>query len=98
MSAWQWPDEWVIPPKSMPATDGIIMAAVFSSDQRFKLVRTSMFRRCVASGRYIWPFQKAWVGIIILRYARIAMEDPGAYTIAWLSEDQYIIQKLKGNI
>jgi len=97
MSEWKWSEEWV-PPQSKPATDGIIMAAVFSSDQRFKLVRTLVFRRCVASGKYIWPFQKAWVGILILRYARVAMEDPGAYAIAWLNEDQYIIQKLKGNI
>lgn len=98
MSFSKWPSDWVIPAKPLLANDGMIMAVIFGNKKGFRLVRSLVFQRCVVSGKYIWPFQKVWIGMIIISYARTAMEDPGSYAVACISEEQYVIQKLKGNV
>lgn len=99
--SWKCPDYWVIPPKAETASEGMLMAILFGDAKRFRAVRPHWFKRCNASGKLIWPFQKAYVGVVSLKTnASWAVENgrAGHYKIAWLTEKQYVIERLRDNV
>ena len=98
--SWKCPEDWKYIPEMEPATEGMLMALLFGDHKRWCQIRSPWFRRCNASGKWIWPFQKAWFGVVAInhRYISGMEERKGSYIVAWLTEDQYVIQKLKGNI
>ena len=98
---WKCPEDWVCVPGMIPATEGMLMALLFGDVARWRQVRAPWFRRCNASGKWIWPMQTGWTGVVGIKHGnRDSLDNKakGSYSIAWLSIDQYLIQKLKGNI
>jgi len=97
---WKCPNDWKYIPGMKPATEGMMLALVLGDAARFRQVRAPWFRRCNASGKLIWPFQKGWTGVVAISHGNYDSGAPkgGSYAIAWLNNDQYLIQKLKGNI
>ena len=99
---WKCPDDWKHMPETLDATDGTLMALLFAGAKRFRQVRAPWFRRCNASGKWIWPLQKGWTGVVAIKHADSLayghVSGKGSYKIVWLNADQYLIQKLKGNI
>ena len=84
------------------ASEGMLMSMLFSGRKRFRPVHAPWFRRCNASGKWIWPFQKGWYGVVAIVHTDYnTYNSPaagGSYKEVWLNDDQYLIQKLKGNI
>ena len=99
---WKCPDDWKHLPEAQEASDGTIIAMLFGGQPRWQHIRNLSFRRCNASGKWILPLQKAWCGVFGARPTQyLAYADQkriGSYIVVWLNEDQYLIQKLKGNI
>jgi len=101
---WKCPEDWKYIPKMEPASDGMLMSILFSDHKRWRTMKSPWFRRCNASGKWIWPLQKCWYGVVAIghttdpAYGYGTERAAGSYAIAWLNEDQFIIQKLKGNI
>lgn len=96
MSDWRCPEDWVHKPEMQACSGGHLISILFGNEKRWNYIRTPELRRCNASGKIIWPYQKAWRGVV----ATIHMEDTNeaGYKMAWLTDEQYMIQKLKGNI
>ena len=99
---WRCPDDWKHIPDAQEASEGMMMTMLFGVHPRFQHIRNLSFRRCNASGKWIWPLQMAWCGVVGIKPAQhLAYPDQtksGAYKVVWLNEDQYLVQKLKGNI
>ena len=99
---WDGPSHWKVRPKGKPCGDGTMMGIIFGELRTWKKVRKWSFRRCNASGKIIWPGQEAWWAIVTVRHpfdeAITGKREGGMYKAAWLVEDQYLIEKLKGNI
>jgi len=68
---------------------------LFEGDKQWRTSRLLWFRKCNASGKWIWPLQKAWVGAAT---TTIKFTHESMFAIVWLTDEQYVIQKLKGNI
>ncbi len=95
---WKCPKDWKHVPENQPASDGMLMGLI-CRDKNWHQNRSIRFRRCNASGKTIWPFQKAWFGVVAINHHETPDGRKGSYAaVAWLNEDQYVLQKLKGNI
>ena len=93
------PDYWKVAPERIKASENMMFCLVFESN-RWRSLRTPWVRRCNASGKYIWPFQKAWHGYMAIRH-NIARSDHGrggSFADVWLTDKSYIMEKLKSNI
>ena len=101
--SWECPDDWKINPIYKPASEGMLVALLFGCAARWQHIRAPYFRRCNASGKLIWPFQKGWTGVVATKMPEdieygINNEKVGKFAVAWLTDKEYLIQKLKGNI
>jgi len=98
---WACPIDWKHIPEMKPASENMLFVLMFEDTRRWRKIRNFQFRRCNASGNWIWPLQKAWFGVVAvnthLKYDSGAPKG-GSYAVAWLNDDQFIIQKLKGII
>lgn len=68
---------------------------MFGERKRWETVRAPWFRKCNASDKWIWPLQKAWLGAAT---KPVNFTHESMFTTVWLTDEQYVIQKLKGNI
>lgn len=95
--SWSYPIDWPVEPKwqHMAVPESILKAMLFNGGKQWKSWRLPWFRKCNASGKWIWPMQKAWLGVVTTtqKFTHESM-----FTRVWLTKDQYVIQKLKGNI
>lgn len=91
--------DWKCIPEKRNASDGMLITLMFGGGRNFQNIRVRWFRRCNASGTWMWPGQMAWRGVInIVHGSPDSSITGGSFRIAWLTEDQYLVQKLKGNI
>ena len=101
--SWECPDDWKINPVYETCSEEMLVSLLFGGAKHFRQVKAPWFRRCNASGKLIWPFQRSWTGVVAtkmpvdLEYG-MNNEKMGKFACAWLTEDQYLMQKLKGNI
>jgi len=97
---WKCPDDWAIRPKHTKAAEGMMFSLMFSGMKRWNYLRTPWFRKCNKSGKWIWPYQKAWHGVVSLVNAPYdsGAHRGGSFALAWLKEEHFLVEKLKGTI
>ncbi len=95
---WECPSDWKYVPELKPASAGMIMGIIFNGDNRWQKQRNTWFRRCNASGKWIYPGRMMWVGVVTFKTPGDNIElviDRCSYSVAYLTENEYLVQKLK---
>jgi hypothetical protein len=102
---WNKPEHWALEPIEVPITSGEIICLICERDDgmsMWKVKRSFGFYKCAVTGKTIWPFQKMASGVIAIKPHRLREvslnHHDGAIMMVRMHEEQYIIEKLKGNV